>query len=196
MTLTRTSGKAGSAPYKLDLTGDTGSFSVPRTVKLAKGVPTTVKVTAKPRAAGVHSAVLTIDNPATKAVDQHAMLAVEAGADLAEGWKVTGVSERNGTTHYTVVVPEGTKSLDVKLSGAPEGSQIRWWAFGPTGMSAEKVAAGTLSCYSSYYDGYGCAPEGRSYADPKPGVWELVVESRRTTPVFSAPFTLEASVTR
>ncbi|MGW8559512.1 transposase [Streptomyces albidoflavus] len=28
------------------------------------------------------------------------------------------------------------------------------------------------------------------------GVWELVVESRRTTPVFSAPFTLEASVTR
>ncbi|WP_239934749.1 S8 family serine peptidase [Streptomyces sp. CBG31] len=196
VTLTRTSGKAGSAPYKLDLTGDTGSFSVPRTVKLAKGVPTTVKVTAKPRAAGVHSAVLTIDNPATKAVDQHAMLAVEAGADLTDGWKVTGVSERNGTTHYTVVVPEGTKSLDVKLSGAPEGSQIRWWAFGPTGMSAEKVAAGTLSCYSSYYDGYGCAPEGRSYADPKPGVWELVVESRRTTPVFSAPFTLEGSVTR
>lgn len=28
------------------------------------------------------------------------------------------------------------------------------------------------------------------------GVWELVVESRRTTPAFSAPFTLEASVTR
>lgn len=58
------------------------------------------------------------------------------------------------------------------------------------------LAAGTLSCYSHYYEGCGCTPGARSYENPKPGVWELVVESRRTTPVFSAPFTLEASVTR
>ncbi|MFF4608100.1 hypothetical protein ACFY1Q_00275 [Streptomyces albidoflavus] len=53
-----------------------------------------------------------------------------------------------------------------------------------TGLPEERVAAALG------------APEGRSYTDPKPGVWELVVESRRTTPVFSAPFTLEAAVTR
>ncbi|MFJ6520239.1 hypothetical protein ACIQJ4_18560 [Streptomyces filamentosus] len=107
---------------------------------------------------------------------------------------VTGVTYRNDTVHYTVAVPAGAKELTVSMDGLDEGSQTRWWAFAPTGGSGEKSAAGTIYCYNGYLDGYGCDPKRRTYAKPAAGVWELVVEARRTSPLWANPYALTAGV--
>ncbi|MFF2775806.1 S8 family serine peptidase [Streptomyces sp. NPDC058052] len=196
LTVTRTAGAAGPVAYEVGLKGGGGTFSVPSSVVLAKGVPTALKVTAKPGTQGVHSAVLTLDDPRTRATEQHTMLAVEAAVPLAAGTPltVTGVSHRNDTIHYTVAVPAGANALTVSLDGLDEGSQTRWWAFRPTGVSGESSAAGTIYCYNNYLDGYGCDPGTRTYAKPAAGVWELVVESRRTSPLWANPYALHVSV--
>ncbi|MFF6789715.1 hypothetical protein ACFY9C_11600 [Streptomyces filamentosus] len=80
------------------------------------------------------------------------------------------------------------------MDGLHEGSRTRWWAFSPTGVSGEKSAAGTIYCYNGYLDGYGCDPKRRTYAKPAAGVWELVVEARRTSPLWANPYALTASV--
>ncbi|MFD4374426.1 S8 family serine peptidase [Streptomyces sp. NPDC058486] len=197
LTVTRTTGSDRPVRYELGLKGDDDSFSVPSSVVLAKGVPTTVKVTARTGVQGVHSAVLVLDDEDTRAVEHHVMLAVEAAVPLVIGGTpltVTGVTHRNDTVHYTVAVPAGAKALTVSMDGLDEGSQTRWWAFRPTGVSGEKSGAGTIYCYNGYLDGYGCDPRTRTYADPAAGVWELVVEARRTSPLWSNPYTLTAAV--
>ncbi|MEU1893193.1 S8 family serine peptidase [Streptomyces pristinaespiralis] len=198
VTVTRTSGPDRAVPYLLTLTGDDGTFSVPRTVMLGLNEPTVVKVVAEPSSQGVHSALLRIDNPGTTATEQTAMLAVEAATPLAAGttYEVTGVAERNGTVHYTVAVPAGTTALNVKLDGLADGSHTRWWAFRPTGVSGESAAPGSLSCYSGYLGGNGCDPAARTYKAPAAGVWELVVESRRTSALLDNPYRLTATVTK
>ncbi|MDX3771764.1 MULTISPECIES: S8 family serine peptidase [unclassified Streptomyces] len=198
VTLTRTGGKDGAQPYELDLTGNDGTFSVPRRVTLEKDVPTVVQVTAEPDTQGTHSAVLTIDNVHARGLEQSALLAVEAGTPLTVGttWSASGTVNRNETVHYTVAVPAGTKSLTVHLAGLTGESQIRWWAFTPEGVSGEKSSAGTIYCYANYLDGNGCNPTTRTYTNPKAGVWEFVVESRRTSPLLSNSFRLDANITQ
>ncbi|MEV4710619.1 S8 family serine peptidase [Micromonospora sp. NPDC049374] len=197
ITLTRTSGKDGAADYVLGIQGDGDTFSVSSKVTLVKDVPTVVKVTAAPTTQGIHSAVLTIDNATTRAVEQFAMLAVQAAAPLAAGttWAVDGSVDRNDTVIYSVAVPADATSMTVNLSGIADGSQTRWWAYGPDGLQAEKSSAGTVYCYTNFMDGSGCDPFSRTYATPKPGVWEFVVEARRTSPLLANPYHLEATVT-
>ncbi|BCJ75186.1 serine protease [Catellatospora sp. IY07-71] len=198
LTLTRTGGADTAVTYALSLQGDDGTFTVPAQVLLDKNVPTTVQVTATPATQGMHSAVLVLDDPATRAVEQHTMLAVRAAAPLAAGatWSVQGTVKRNGTIVYAVAVPAGTKSLTVNLSGLAGGSQTRWWAFNPNGVSGERSVAGTGYCYAGYLDGNGCDPAARTYTNPLAGVWEFVVESRRTSPLLDNPFQLQASITQ
>ncbi|MFD7964317.1 S8 family serine peptidase [Streptomyces zaomyceticus] len=196
LTVTRTSGADGAVPYAIGLKGNDGTFTVPSSLTLVKDVPTRLKVTAKPGTQGVHSSVLTFDNKATRASEHATMLAVEAATPLVAGapLTVTGTSYRNNTIHYTVAVPAGAKSLTVTMDGLGEGSQTRWWAFKPTGVSGEKSAAGTVYCYNNYFGGNGCDPESRTYSAPAAGIWELVVESRRTSPLWANPYRLTATI--
>ncbi|WP_234322372.1 S8 family serine peptidase [Streptomyces sp. NRRL B-24720] len=196
--LTRTGGGDGAKTYELGLKGNDGTFSAPKRVTLEKDIPTVIKVTAKPDTQGTHSAVLTIDNDDARGLEQSALLAVEAATPLTTDttWSTGGTVNRNETTHYTVAVPAGTTSLTVNLSGLTDGSQTRWWAFNPQGVSGEKSAAGSIYCYANYLDGNGCNPTTRTYTNPQAGVWEFVVESRRTSPLPSNPFELKATLTQ
>lgn len=89
---------------------------------------------------------------------------------------------RGGALLEGIGLDAGQERIYLALLAAPARDAAELAA--RTGLPEERVAAALG------------APEGRSYENPKPGVWELVVESRRTTPVFSAPFALEGSVTR
>jgi len=193
-----TAPRAATRALPPSLIGDDGTFSVPNKIILAKGVPTVVSVTALSSSQGMHGAVLTIDDLQTKVVDGWAMLAVQTAAPLVPGgtWSASGTVQRNGTVVYAVAVPAGATSLTVNLSGLADGSQTRWWAFTPDGVRAEAVAAGTAYCYANYLDGNGCSPTSRTYTAPKAGVWELVVESRRTSPLLTNPYQLAATITR
>jgi len=197
ITLTRTTGEDRAHPYQVRIPDNDGTFQATTMVKLAKDVPTTVEVTATPSSAGMHSALLTIDDARTWGVEGSVMLAIEAADELDfDGtWSATGTVERNDTVTYSIAVPEGTSSLTVNLAGLDQDSQTRWWAFQPTGVEGESSRAGTAYCYANYLDGNGCDPYSRTYASPTPGVWELVVEARRTSPLLDNPFTVEATVT-
>ena len=154
----------------------------------------TVDVTATPTA-GAHTAILRIDDAKTKGLDFAVMNAVVAGTELpapSYDWSKAGFAQRNEATRYYLTVPEGTKALQVKMSGLAAGSQTRFLAFHPYGVGIDSTAS--TACYSNYLDGNGCNPTNRSYLNPTPGVWEILVESRRTSPLQANPWQLDAKL--
>ena len=75
--------------------------------------------------------------------------------------------------------------------GLAANSQTRFLTFHPYGVALETVDAGLLQQLPRRERLH------RRQADlrqPQPGVWELLVESRRTSPLLDNPFTLTASV--
>jgi subtilisin family serine protease len=195
VTITRTSGSTNSGTYSLALQGNDGTFSLSQdSVTLPLNEPATVQVTASP-SAGAHSALLRVDDANTAGVDFAVMNAVVAGTEMpapSYSWSQAGIAQRNEATRYYLTVPEGTKALQVKMSGLAAGSQTRFLAFHPYGVGIDSTASN--ACYSNYQDGNGCNPTLRSYANPTPGVWEILVESRRTSPLQDNPFQLDATL--
>lgn len=193
--VTRTSGAAKAVKHRVRIVGNDGTFTAPRTVSLAKGKATSLKVTATTKKQGAHAAIVEIDDPATPVVDHRVMVTVVQSAALAKPTfsnENRGTVERNRSTSYFVTVPEGAKALQVNLSGIATRSQTRFIAINPYGVPVESTAS--TACYTNFSDAKACKPTSRSYADPLPGVWEIEVESRRTTPLLENPFTLTAAV--
>jgi subtilisin family serine protease len=195
VTITRTSGSSRSGTYDVSLRGNDGTFSTSaRKVALPLGTPVTVQLTARPQA-GAHSALLELDDRRTQGLDLSVMNVVVAGTDMpapSYGWETSGTSQRNEAQRFYLTVPEGAKALEVKLSGLAGGSQTRFLAFHPFGVGMDSGASTT--CYANYLGGNGCDPFSRFYANPQPGVWEILVESRRTSPLQANPFLLDVSV--
>src|SRR5207249_773482 len=81
VTITRLSGPRGSVPHALRWVGNDGTFSSAGTVSLPLGQPRTVQVKATP-AAGVHAALLQVDDPSTPGADAMSMQTVVAAEPL------------------------------------------------------------------------------------------------------------------
>lgn len=194
VTVTRTSGPQAGGNYKLSLQGDDGTYRLSTAgVRLPLGQVVTVMVGSLPTA-GAHSALLRLDDTATPGLDAQVMLEVTASPPPAApsfGNTFRGVSQRNEAQRFYVTVPPGAKALQVQMSGLKPGSQTRFLAFHPYGLPVDSTSS--LSCYSNRPDS-GCNPADRVYNNPQPGIWELLVESRRTSPLQSNPFTLQAAV--
>ncbi|UNO41989.1 S8 family serine peptidase [Streptomyces sp. MST-110588] len=195
VTITRTSGPDRPVRHELDLSNDDGTFDLPDedgAVWLPLNRPVTVQLTARARTAGVHSVILDVDDPRTEGVDRKILATVVAARPMAApGHTVTltGTAQRNGTTSYFVTVPRGAKSLEVSMSGLADGSQTRWIAISPLGVPADPT--GTPNCYPNYPNPANtCDPARRTYRNPAPGVWEIEVEARRTSPLLDNPYTL------
>ncbi|CAL9571033.1 hypothetical protein SUDANB145_04825 [Streptomyces sp. enrichment culture] len=199
ITLTRTTGADKALRHKLRFENNAGrTFEVvgSDTVKLPLNQPVTVEVRAAPRSAGLKSAILEVDDPQTEGVDQQVMTTVVVAAPLAAeqkySYSASGSVQRNSTTSYFVTVPEGARTLEVAIGGLKGQSQTRFIAIHPYGVPLDNTS--TPYCYNNYLDGNGCKPDVRSYADPQPGVWEIEVESRRTSPLLDNPYTLDVSL--
>ncbi|GGK11859.1 serine protease [Pilimelia terevasa] len=194
ITLTRTTGRAGAVRHRLTWAGNDGTFSGPDDVLLARGRPTAVTVTARPRA-GVHSAILRVDDPRTALLDAEvsAVVAAPQARLTAPAYRrtVQAVTGRSVARSYVVEVPAGAEALELHLSGIATGSQTRFIATNPYGVPID--SSSSLQCYTNFSDAAECNPVRRSYAAPMPGLWEVTVESRRTTPVLANPFTLTAA---
>ncbi|MGA4848883.1 S8 family serine peptidase [Streptomyces sp. G5(2025)] len=201
VTITRTSGPDRGVRHELDLVnnhdktfrllggGSDGEVTLP----LNK--PVTVKVQAKAGSAGLHSAILTVDDERTEGVDRQIMSTVVVSAPLAKPsytHTAKGSVQRNSTTSYFVTVPKGTKSLEVALGGLKGKSQTRFIAVHPYGVPLDSTSS--LACYPNYENPANtCRPDLRAYAEPQPGVWEIEVESRRTSPLLDNPYELKVS---
>ncbi|WP_406727533.1 S8 family serine peptidase [Streptomyces sp. GD-15H] len=195
ITVTRTSGPDRAIRHELDLAnnaGDTFRILGDRDVWLSLNKPVTVKVQAAPRSASLKSAILEVDDPRTEGVDRQILNTVVVSAPLKYTFAASGTAQRNSTTSYFVTVPEGAKTLEIAMSGLKATSQTRFIAIHPYGVPADPTS--TINCYPNYNPANTCRPDVRSYADPQPGVWEIEVESRRTSPLLDNPYKLDVAV--
>jgi subtilisin family serine protease len=199
-TFTRTTGAANSSFYLARWVGNDGTFSSSSVVNLPLNKPVKVDVKVNPKTSGVHSALLYLDNPLTIGIDLQTMNTVFAPDEFAaaKGYQVdkSGSMARNQATSFFVKVPAGASALKIDLdAGGPAGKgQVRFLRYDPTGVPIDPTA--TTSCYNPDA-GAGCTtgtPTSRTVANPLPGVWEIVVEARRTSDVAVAPYKVSASV--
>ncbi|GID31547.1 serine protease [Paractinoplanes brasiliensis] len=193
--LTRTSGPSYPVLHTLTWQGDRTSFVSSPIVALPLNKTVSVPVVVRAPSNGVASALLKVDDPTTPVVDFEVLNTVVTGVDTkkpAYATSLSGKVDRANTTSYYVTVPEGAKALQVDLSGIASGSQTRWIAINPWGVPAESTASS--QCFTNYSDPATCKPEERSYENPIPGIWEIEVESRRTSAVVSNPFKVSAKI--
>ncbi|MDN3022863.1 S8 family serine peptidase [Streptomyces sp. S.PB5] len=195
VTITRTSGADKPIRHELHLENNaSGTFWIVGSdeVKLELNKPVTVKIAAKAPTAGLKSAILEVDDPRTEGIDKQILNTVVVSTPLKYTTSASNTVQRNSSQHYFVTVPEGAKSLEVAIGGLKGKSQTRFIAIHPYGVPADSTS--TPNCYNNYLDGNGCRPDVRSYADPVPGVWEIEVESRRTSPLLDNPYKLDVTV--
>ncbi|WP_329339165.1 S8 family serine peptidase [Streptomyces sp. NBC_00663] len=195
VTITRTTGADKPIWHLLSLENNaSGTFSIAGSslVKLELNKPVTVKIVAKSPSAGVKSAILNVDDPFTEGVDKQILNTVVVSSPVKYTYSASNTVQRNSTQSYFVTVPEGAKSLEVAIGGLKDKSQTRFIAIHPYGTPVDNT--GTPYCYNNYLDGNGCKPDVRSYADPQAGVWEIEVESRRTSPLLDNPYKLDVAV--
>ncbi|KUL32059.1 S8 family serine peptidase [Streptomyces regalis] len=195
VTITRTSGADKAIRHELHFENNAGdTFRIVGSDEISLGLnkPVTVQVAAKPYSAGIKSAILEVDDPRTEGIDKQVLNTVVVTAPLKYTYSASGSVQRNSTKSYFVTVPEGAKSLEVAIGGLKDKSQTRFIAIHPYGVPADTTS--TPNCYNNYLGGNGCKPDVRSYADPQPGVWEIEVESRRTSPLLDNPFKLDVTV--
>ncbi|MCX5198229.1 S8 family serine peptidase [Streptomyces sp. NBC_00249] len=197
--VTRTTGVKYGTRHNLSWRNSDGSFKVVGGydyVTLPLNKPVTIKVEANVKSAGVHSGILQLDDPTTEGIDKQILSTVVAATPLAKpSFKLSDTSsvQRNSHKSYFVTVPQGAKTLEVALGGLKPGSQTRFISIHPYGVGVEDSA--TTQCYPNYDNPANtCRPDLRSYAEPTPGVWEIEVESRRTSPLLDNPFKLDISV--
>ncbi|MEU3339970.1 S8 family serine peptidase [Streptomyces sp. NPDC006668] len=195
VTITRTSGSEKAQWHRLRFennAGDTFRILGKHEVRLPLNQPVTVKVQANPRSAGLKSAILSVDDPSTEGVDKQILTTVVVSTPMKYTYSASDSVQRNSTRSYFVTVPEGATSLEVAIGGLKGVSQTRFIAIHPYGVPVDNTS--TPYCYNNYLDGNGCKPDVRSYADPQPGVWEIEVEARRTSPLLDNPYKLDAAV--
>jgi subtilisin family serine protease len=199
-TLNRTTGSADPVTYLVRWVGNDGTFSSANSMKLPLNTPVKLDVEVDPKSSGVHSALLHLDNPRTVGIDLQTMNTVFAPSEFtaAKGFKIdaAGTIARNQATSVFVRVPNGASALKIDLSagGPPGKGQVRFLRYDPTGVPVDITS--TTNCYNPD-GGAGCAggtPTSRTVANPLPGVWEIVVEARRTSDVNVAPWSLSTAV--
>ncbi|GGS49873.1 S8 family serine peptidase [Streptomyces violaceus] len=196
VTVTRTSGADKAIRHELHFENNAGgTFRVVGSdeVKLPLNQPVTVKVQAAPKSAGIKSAILEVDDPKTEGIDKQVLSTVVVSAPLKYTFSASGSVQRNSSQHYYVTVPEGAKTLEVAMSGLKDKSQTRFISIHPYGVPSDPTS--TINCYPNYANPANtCRPDLRSYANPQPGVWEIEVESRRTSPLLDNPYKLDVAV--
>ncbi|QFZ23089.1 S8 family serine peptidase [Saccharothrix syringae] len=199
-TLTRTTGPDRNQQFVVKWQGNDGTFSSPSLVTLPLNAPVQFAVKVKPRTAGAHSAVLKLDNAATRGIDVLTLNTVFAADEFVAADKhavtKTGTIARNQSKSFFVRVPAGTSALRVDMAAGGEAGkgQVRFLRYDPYGVPFDTTSS--TNCYNPDA-GAGCAggsPTSRTVSNPTPGVWEIVVEARRTSDAAEAPFSVTASV--
>jgi subtilisin family serine protease len=201
-TFTRHDGPGGSTTYNVGLVGDDGTFSLGAgSISLARGGSATLVVNVNPSTPGVHSAILTLDDPSTPGIEYSTMNTVVAAHEFNAGnnYSVvhTGTIARGQTDHHFFRVPAGTPALKVDLAGGGDAAgagAIRFLRWTPWGLPADSNAVS--NCYVG--TGFACttgSSTSRTVTNPQAGVWEVTVDARRNSDnMTGAPYTLTTSV--
>ncbi|MGH8518841.1 MAG: S8 family serine peptidase, partial [Panacagrimonas sp.] len=194
-TFTRNGG--GTVTYNLTWVGNDGTFSSPAT--LALGNSASLVVTITPAAAGLHSAILNVDDANTVGIDYQTMNTVVAAlplnADNNFKQTVTGSADRPDTNkpRHFFAVPVGTTMIRVTatvLTGRMR--TLRQHPFGVPLDSTSTTAycsAGT-TCQSGQPAGTIQRTFTPTASTPVVGVWEVTLDTSRTSTASPSTYSL------
>jgi subtilase family protein/pre-peptidase len=198
-TFVRSSGGSKAVAYNLSWVGDYDTFISASSISLPLNKPVKLIVTINAASTGAHSALLNLDDPGTTGIDYQTMNTVVAAEQFNAGNNYTvmksGTIGRNQTTSFFYNVPAGTPAFKVDMigGGTTAGTgQIRFLRFHPYGVGIDSNAS--TSCYNPSAGSCAGSPTSRTTTNPQAGVWEVVVEARRTSDTANAAFTLTASI--
>jgi hypothetical protein len=175
ITFTRTTGPRGPMTFTLGWVGNNGTFSAPASVTLPLNVPTPVTVSVAPAAAGVHSALLTLDHPSLPGFEYRTQATIVAAEPLtsANGFNVEKKLDvpRPGMSHLYYRVPEGANVLRLDVETTKRRVLVAVTRPDARNVSGLRQADTTGK---------------RTYAilDPAPGVWEVRLQDVDDTRTF------------
>jgi hypothetical protein len=190
---TRTSGPSEPMEFQVKWSGNDTSFSSPATIRLPLKEPVKLPVKVAPEFPGVHSALLTLENPEVLGISYRVMNTVVAAETFRESDKFTLKKElrapRPGSMELFFDVPPGVAALRVEVQ-APKNT-VQLVLTPPDGRE------------DTVYVSPENTTQARSFAHPMPGVWAVLLTSRmdafnfdeaRPSPMLPTPVTLTASV--
>lgn len=186
ITLTRVT--PGKDTYHLSWTGNDGTFgSLPPSVTLRSEVPVSIPISISTATAGVHSALLHVDDPQTPGIDYSVMNTVIAAPDFtaSSNFAITqsGSVDRADEATFFFRIPPDTPAFMLTLHGAGGTSsaylgRARIRRFRPVGTSIDGI--GTPTAVGG--------PMTKTVTKPAPGVWEVAVETSAFTTETTATY--------
>jgi subtilisin family serine protease len=195
-TFTRTSGSSSPITYNVKWTGDVSSYASASRITLPLNKPVTLDVTVKVGGPGTYSSILRLEDNATKGIDFQTMNTVIVADQFTAGNNFTvsrtGTVGRNQMLHFFYNIPAGTPAFKVDLTGTT--GQVRFLRYDSYGLPAEPTGTNSLQCYVPAVPNNTCNGTTRTVANPQPGVWELTIDTRRTSDASVSNFTLTASI--
>ena len=198
-TFRRTSGAGGTTTYDVSWLDNDGTFSSAGSIALPKDANVTFDVDISPSSPGAHSAILRLDDPSSPGIEYQTMNTVIVPYDFAGPdytVTITDTVDIAQVQHYFFRVPPGTPALKVDMAGggaAAGAGHMRFLRWHPFGVAIDSNAVS--NCYNPNTGG--CTTGNalsRTTSNPQAGVWEVSVDTRRTSDADNAPVTLTVSV--
>ena len=194
-TFTRNGG--GTVTYNLTWVGNDGTFSSPLTLALGKSA--NLAVTVNPATAGLHSAILNIDDPNTVGIDYQTMNTVVAALPLNAGnsfkQTVTGSADRPDTNkpRHFFAVPTGTTML--RVTATVLSGRMRTLRQHPFGASLDSTSTTAYcSAGANCQSGQPAGTIQRTFTPtatvPIVGVWEVTLDTSRTSTASPSTYSL------
>ena len=187
VTFMRTSGGSKAIKYNLSWVGNDGTFSSGNNISLALNKAVSMKVTVFPATMGVHSAILNLDDPSTSGVDYQMMATIVAAAQFsaANNFSVTflGSADRPDKATFFFYVPANTPAFKVDITGV--NGRVRFLRIHPYGVPYDSTSTTGYQTNGS---------QSRTVSSPTAGVWEVTVDTSRTSAVAPATFSVTGSI--
>ena len=184
ITLTRTSGGSKPITYDLSWVRNDGTFSSASSIEQALNTPVNLSVTVTAATAGIHSAILNVDDPDTGGIDYRVLNTIVAAEqfNLANNFSVTvsGQADRPDRAVFFFNVPAATPAFRVDVTGIT--GRIRVWRDSPQGLPIDTPAFQTGGTQT------------KTRSNPLAGVWEVAIEVSRTSLVSPATFSVTATL--
>jgi len=166
ITFTRIAGPSAPMTFALSWTGnDDATFSSPPSITLPLGKPVPVVLTISPTKPGVHSAILTLDNPSVPGHAYRMLATIVAAEQLtaANAFTIEKKAEvpRPGMQSFFFNVPEGLSAL--RFEQKAEKRTVRLSVIRPD----------TIEEKTTYFQDQKERNATIAITDPVPGVWEV-----------------------